>query len=241
MRGALQLAGVVAVLGAGALPAAAQDNYRPTGTRISQAPQRAEPAVARRLMKSTARCVYRRNEATALVFLRATDPVSAPFEVLGNSYDAIEGRLNLGECMGEATMLEQTQGQMAIPSRALRASLAEESYLARHQTALVHASDAPEILTNRPFRASENEAQARGLAAFADCVVFHAPAEADALLRASVGTDDERAKARMLVPALSQCLTAGQEADLSTGGIREMVADGLWARSEYGAAAPTGE
>ncbi|MCL6251913.1 hypothetical protein M3P36_12775 [Altererythrobacter sp. KTW20L] len=233
---------MIASLAAVAMPAMAQERpYRPTGTRIAQAQESVDPNMARRLMKVTARCVYRRNEAAALAFLRQTDAVTAGYEVLGSSSDEIEGRLNLGACMGEAIALEGTQAQMGLPAQVLRASLAEESYLARHASPLVLAANAPEILTNRPIATSTGEAQARGLAAFADCVIYHAPAEADALLRTGVGSDDERAGARAMVPAISQCLAEGQEANLTSRGIREMVADGLWSRSEYGAAAPTGE
>lgn len=236
------LIGTLLLAGLSAVAAQAQERpYRPTGTRISQEPERANPNAARELMKSTARCVYRRHEAAALEFLRVTDPVNAPLSVLGDSYDAIEGRLTIGECMGEATSLEQTQSYMAVQSRALRASLAEEAYLARQQVPLVLPADAPEILDTRFFRAGDLEVQARGLAAFADCVVYHAPTEADALARAAVGSDNERARARALVPAISQCLVEGQEANLTTGGIREMVADGLWSRTEYGATALSGE
>ena len=72
------------------------------------------------------------------------------------------------------------------------------------------------------------------MSAYADCVVFNATTEAHALIHTDVASKEERTAINAIVPALGSCLSAGSQMKLDVASIRALVADGLWARMEYG-------
>ena len=235
----IALAGIAA--GAFAAPVAAQDRYRPTGTRIVQPQEEADPDFARRLLKRTAACVNRYDAAGVVTLLRGGNQAAIDYAAEGVRNEDNRSPLQISECLDEAMNGSQLVVDMRIPPRALRTVLAEEAYLSRHAGPLALPAGSPQVIEGRAVIGGDTPERARAMGIFADCLVFNAPAEADRLLRGPVGGDEERDNARALAPAISQCLTAGQAANFTTSAIRDYVADGLWARSEYLAAQGSGE
>jgi len=234
-----------ALLGAGLIaPALAQNTnhtYRPTGTRIVQEPEPADPDLARRLVKLTGSCVNRRFPDGAVALLRGGNADAFAYAAQGIRNEDNESPLGLSECLHEALNGAQLSTEMRIPERNLRIALAEDAYLRRHPQPLVIAPGSPGTLAGRAVIGGSSPEQARAMGLFADCLVFTAPAEADSLLRGPVGGDEERANARALAPAIGACLANGQQVNFTPTTIREYVADGLWARSEAMAAAGTAQ
>ena len=243
--GHMQRAAIASVIGglvAIYAPAAnAQDVYKPTGTRIGQARQTADPDFARRMLKTTAACVSRLDSAGVVALLRGDSHAALNYAAAGIQNEDDHSPLELSQCLTEAMNGSQVVMEMRIPPRALRTVLAEEAYLKRHSAPLEIAAGSPRVLVGRAVIGGETAAQSQALGIFADCLVFNAPNEADRLVRGPVGGTTERDNARALSASISQCITAGQQANFSTSAIRDIVADGLWARSEFDAARVAGE
>lgn len=239
MRGAVSTAVSIAAVMAVellAVPAAfAQrpEPYTRTGSRIAKDPETLGSGPARQIVKDMARCVHRRNPELAERFLKASDPRTVDYESLGFVAGEAPRILDMEKCKGETRLGYELRSMMRMSTPLFRMALAEESYLARNSRPITISEDSEEILSNRYFVLDADIEQKRALGAFADCTVFHAPAEADRLLRTTPGSQQEVAAAQALVPALSQCLVEGQEVALDVKGIREFAADGLWSRSVY--------
>lgn len=225
------------------LPSAAHAQFEPqtpTGSRISKDPEAVEPQAARLIEKDFATCVFSRNPELVTDFLAKTDPGSTGLPDLGFPNDEVVEAFGMVDCLGDANRASQSDSSMAINVRRMRSLVAEEAYLARHDSALVISDGGEEVLSNRVFSSSNNAEvadDARVKAAIADCVIFNAPTHADALLRTAPASEAERQAVQALIPALSNCIVEGQEVTLTAVSIRAIVADGLWARSYYGAAA----
>jgi len=230
-----------ATLGFCAPSVAAQDVYKPTGTRIGQARQTADPDFTRRMLKLTAACVNRLNADGVVSLLRGDSHAALDYAAAGIQNEADHSPLELSECLTEAMNGSQVVMQMRIPPRALRTVLAEEAYLWRHNGPLQFPPGTPQVLAGRKVIGGETPAQSQTMGIFADCLVFHSPQEADRLLRGPVGGTAERGNAEALSPAISQCLNPGQQANFTTSAIRDIISDGLWARSEFLASAEARE
>ncbi|MXP42379.1 hypothetical protein GRI75_12085 [Altererythrobacter soli] len=219
-----------------AAPAIAQqpEPYKRTGSRIAKPVEQLDAGGARQMLKGVARCVYHDQPDTVERYLRSSDPLAVDYASFGIAQADVIKEFDLPACMNETKAAFQLRTSMRMSGPAFRVALAEEAYLGRHTDALKLPADGPEMLTNRFFVQAASMPQAQALGAFADCVVFHAPAEADDMLRTAPGTKAESDAARALVPALSECLVAGREVRLDEKGIRDIVADGLWSRSHYG-------
>ena len=215
------------------LPAAAQDQEGSADSRISRDQAKANNDKARRAMKDVARCVYRREPDLSEKFLANSDPEGINHEGFGVNSDDFVEKMKLDSCLG--TIMHDLQNTMTLHIRpiSLRSYLAEESYLKSVEEPLRMTEEDNEVLANRFFRATASSA-ARYRAAFADCVVFNSPDLSDALMRTRITTDAETKAVQALVPALSKCLLDGQETELTVQTIRALVAEGLWARIEYG-------
>ena len=186
---------------------------------------------ARKYMKDFAKCVYRRKPERSEKLLRYSDNASINYSAVGFERDEIETKLSLSSCAGDVMDGRQESVVVRISPLSLRNHLAEEAYLSHNASALVIAESDDEVLSNRYETLTATD-KTRFRAAFADCVVYHAVREADALIRTSVATDEERQAVKALVPALSQCLTDGQEMELTVKTIRGLAADGLWSRTQ---------
>lgn len=235
---------VVALVALLAMPADAQntqDEYRPTGTRIISQTQAADPDMGRRLLKTTAACVNRRFGNEVVSLLRNGNPEVVAYAAAGIRDRDNQSPLALSECLRESFNGSQVTSQMRIPERNLRLALAEGAYLRRHAAPLAIAAGSSQTLEGRAVLQGSTPEAARAMGMFADCLVFNAAAEADALVRGPVGGEEEAANARALAPAISQCLSAGQQVNFTPSALRDYAIDGLWARSEAAAGQGSGE
>lgn len=218
-----------------------QDEYRPTGTRIVSQAQTADPDTGRRLLRLTAACVNRRFGAEVVTLLRSGNPEAVAYAAEGIRDRDDQSPLALSECLHEALNGAQVTSQMRIPERTLRLALAEGAYLRRHAVPLAMGEGSPQFIAGRAVLLGSNPQQSQAMGQFADCLVFHAPAEADRLVRGAVGGEEEAANARALAPAIGECLPEGQQINFTASALRDYAIDGLWARSEFAASQGSGE
>lgn len=223
-------------------PAFAQDDNelleseQRVGSRIAKGPETVRADLVRKMQKGLARCIYRRHQELADRYLLSSDPINVDFELLGIEIRDLHDKFSLSKCLSDAMRENQSTVSMKFDLRLFRPLLAEEAYLDRNRQPLLLSADADEFLSDRIFVSTGDLARAKGVAAFADCVVYHAPADSDALLRTGPASVDENEAVRKLVPGLSKCLVEGQEVSLTPLRIRTLVAEGLWARSHHSSA-----
>lgn len=237
------------VLGAASLSfgslAAAQDGplepESKLGSRVPQEADKLEKDVVRVMLRDMARCIENRNPEQSRELLRNSDPTAVAFHSMSFAADELHRELSLTHCLEFVMSNSAIKTQLRFSPSTLRGMLAEAVYLADNESAIEVSEGAPEFLPNRFFAAALIDPKVQAMGAFADCVVYTAPTDADALLRTRPGTGDERQVIQALVPALSNCIVEGQEMAFEIGNIRAIVADGLWSRSYYGPKVPGGD
>ena len=223
----------LAVLALGTVESTAHAQLQPetqTGSRIPVKPKLLDPERTGQMVKPFAQCVYQRNMANASRLLENSDPVSVDFARLNSSESEITKLMKMDDCLGLQGNDMETQLGLRFGSQQLRSMMQEEAYLAQHRVAPALSADAVEILPRHFISTGEALEQAKGIAVFADCLVFADTAGSDALLRTMPGSKNERATARELAPALEACLVQGQNLSLKTSNVRILAADGLWNR-----------
>jgi hypothetical protein len=223
-------------------PAAAQvdEAYKPTGRRTAVPVAKADPSLARRLLKGVAHCIQRRHPDMVTRFLATSDRLSPSLDALGGSDAALAG-MEFSKCLSDTKAGYELNVEMRFNAPALRAALTEEAFLASNPRKFALPQGAAEGVADRFFVESARITQARALGAFADCVTFTATNEADALLRTAPGSVQETAGAQALAPAISACLPNGQSANLTANSIREIAADSLWERSRAAGGSAAGK
>ncbi len=209
-----------------------------TGTRFKKevvTPQRTE---ARDMQKRVARCAAYRNKELARSFVENSDPVGIAFDAIVFKGDNLADALKVAECISRAMKHSTYRMQMHFQYTTLRALMAEEVYLMDNAAPIALAANAEKLVTGRNY--DSLSPRAYGMSQLADCLVFENVSASDALLRSTIGSDAEEAALESLYPALQTCgldPKSGMTLDYSM--IRQVVADGLWARSHYdGADAP---
>lgn len=226
------------------LPAAAMAQLKPEaplGSRQLENPDVVDQTTVRIMQKKFAQCVYYRREELALRFLTSGDPFTLDYDALGMKHDDLNPRYGLDQCLSRAMRAGQSETSLVIRPTLMRTLLAEEVYLDSNPTPLALPAGSSEVLATRVFPASGGTDRARSVAAFADCIAYHGTIEGDTLLRTDPASPEEGEAIRALVPILSNCIVAGEEISFTATSIRAMVAEGLWARSHYGAALAVGQ
>lgn len=217
-----------------AAPASAQmDPAAPTGTRIKQKAEAVDSDLARKIQRKFAQCVYRSRTENAERLLRSSDYLNIDADAFDQSWDELQRSLRMESCLEKASGRFRGLG-MTYSLAGLRAMLTEAAYLDNYDRPLVITEGDEEILTTRSFVEAEDINSTKILAGFADCVVYSAPVEADALVRAEPGSEEENAAIQAIIPHLGPCMPNGNEISLSVASVRSIVADGLWARHAYG-------
>lgn len=196
------------------------------------APAKPRTDAERYVGKGMPLCLYEQWRGRSARLLESSDPVTINFSRAGlvNSDDTMAIPATCLGAMKAGGLKEFDMGGLG-PVRSL---LAEDAYLAANDRPLSIPQGAQEAVERSFVAQGEELQQARALAAFADCVTYHAPVESDALLRTGRATPEEYAAVNTLAPTLGQCLTQGQNLSLTASRVRALVADGLWSRSHYG-------
>jgi len=217
-----------------AMPGAVEQNAQgqaPTGSLIPQKPSGLMAVTGQqreRLFDDFAACVVRHSPAQTRSFLLRSDDFTAD-PALGS----LETYLNLGPCMKDVAANESAlEIRARFSSQSLRNQLAERAYLVAHHAFEPPAPDSPPPPARLFFAAPKDLPTAQANAAFSDCIVAANTAGADKLLRTRSGSQDERAAAFAMAPALSGCLIAGHTMSLTPASVRAYSAVGLWQRYE---------
>ncbi len=197
-----------------------------TGTRIPAKTEAMLAAEAAVVGKRMAGCVYRSSRRNVLKFMNHVD--------LGGSTNFNKEFVEFAEstdfstCLG-VQVLPFGFGSITFSLPVMRDVLAEEIYLSSHSSP---PAPPPAGLVLQPRYVSEgaNLERAKLLHSFADCAILQNLNGADAVLRTKPASSEERLAARALAPALSACLTEGQQIKLNTRSIRSLVAYAMWFR-----------
>ncbi|AXJ96720.1 MULTISPECIES: hypothetical protein [unclassified Sphingomonas] len=214
------------------VPAGAAAQLKPemqTGSMIPVQPRAVEADQAGRIRKGFAQCVYRMGAKGAVVrLLTHSDPGTVDLKAAGVS--DLSRSLSMETCLGRELQADQSTLGYKFTPKVLRGMMMEEAYLSTFAVLPPRPATMTQAVDRTFVSTGDALSVARGLAEFADCVVFKDPEHADALLRTVPNSVAEKTAARALAPALGSCLTAGQTVALNAASIRVFMADGLWNR-----------
>lgn len=210
-------------IGAGAL-LATPVHAQWTGSRIGSNAKKSNPE---ELLQVTAECVARRGPAYAKEILQELPGSEAEFLLLRTN----EG--DIGNCMDNSDLAVGSV-EMTFTARVFRPALAAEMLRKR--------------LSGEKDMAALSEGEAWFLPAlagadldafdgaylsyleFGDCVVSSAPAEAIAYLRTDEDSAEEAKLLSALMPALSPCISSGQEVELTHKSLRMALSEPAYHR-----------
>lgn len=203
------------------------------GTRFKQSPETAEESDARQMQKRIAKCVFYRNKDDVRALLVNSDFDRIDFDAIESDPDTLFDDLDFGDCLGRAMKHSQYKIYATMRYSTLRNLLAEEAYLKDNDEASKLSEGAPKVLTSR-FAFENGGPRAEVLAELSDCITYRNLPAADAVLRERPGTDDELEALDALGTTLVTCLDTEDPPEFSASMVRQLIADGLWARSHYG-------
>jgi len=228
--GAMRRAGIAAGCVFALIATAAHAQLKPevqTGSLIPVKPRTLEREDAGVVRKHFAQCVYRSAKPKVVALLDHSDAVAV--DLPGAHIKNVSAELNMESCLGDEVGINENALGMKFSVNTLRDLLAEEAYLANDRTPPSLPSAVPP-LDAKFVSTGDGLARAQALTAFADCAVTGDLADADALLRTTPGSDQERAAAVALAPGLGKCLVQGQKVSLTPMSIRALLSYGLWTR-----------
>lgn len=204
------------------------------GTRFMREAETAGESDARKMQKRLARCIFFRNKDHVRKLLANSDFDRINFDALPfderNFYDEID----FAKCISSATTASSFKLRVSMQYSTLRNLLAEEVYVKDNADAPVLEEGAP---TKVPGRVTFGRSSPRAevLAEVSDCISYRNGAVAHEFLSSKPGTSPELDAIEKLWPTLLTCLETENPPELSISMIRQMVADGMWARSHFDA------
>lgn len=210
-----------------ATPAAAQAPAPEPGVRLgSRIPVNEEPETpsqreAAQTLQRFARCLVDRRADLAAAIVNP--PHAHPDTVrLANFQRA---RTPMSRCL-------TTAAQMSATLRLMTGAFAEQLYRKRFPSLPPLAAPQP-----LPRYTDSDDASFAATVAFANCLIDAAPETADALIRSAVGSDEEQAAYQVLAGKYQSCLDAGNTLVISRIALRTGIADQLYRRALFQAAA----
>lgn len=204
------------------------------GTRFTVELEAMEGDEMRVFLKRIGRCLARNDRDLAQKVLENSDPIRIDYDAVGMDFREIADEMNMGRCLGASMPPSARYMQINYNGTLIRGLLAEEMYLHGNDDAPVIGEGDPVSLDNRFFVGGMADPVAMSRAAYADCVVYNAPALAHEMLDANPNSKDEREAAQALAPVFEQCLGSGEPVSFTLWQMRPYIADGLWSRSHYG-------
>lgn len=204
------------------------------GTRFKQSPETASETDARQMQKRLARCVFYGNEEEIAELLANSDFDRIDFDATAFTSDEFFDDIDFGRCLGRSMKQSQYKILARIQYSTLRNLLAEEAYLYESKNSPVREDGAPTLIEDR-FAYVKGSPRAAVLAKVSDCITFRNGPAAHVLLGEVPRSKGEGEALEALWPALLTCLEAEEPPELSTSMVRQMIADGMWARSHYSA------
>ena len=203
-----------------------------TGSHIPIEVETLEQGEARRMQKDVGRCVYARNEDLSVQYLRKSNFFQIDYDGFGHQSDEIPELFDMSHCLSRAMRNNQRRTLMRFDMSILRTMLAEEAYLDRHNRPIAATELGEKSLNSRYLVPQYSSVGVNMVADYADCMVFHAPAQTDYLLRTHPASSNETEAIDALQSTMRQCGLQNGQIELSPTTIRALVADGLWSRSE---------
>lgn len=228
-----------------ATPVAAQRKIDPDrvdksqiGSRFKMTEEAVDRGDMRKIQKKMMRCTASGDWDLARELLTKSDPANTDYEALSVDYETMLDKMNFDRCMIRAIPQRASMMSLRMNPATMRSAFAEEVYLQDNDEAPVIREGDPEYLDNRFYVSGEPYIMAEVPARLADCIVYRAPVKAHEFLDANPTSKGEREAAEALGPTVSECLP-GDDAEVSfpISQLRAYVADGLWARTHYGATA----
>lgn len=200
------------------------------GTRFLLEPESVDAQTARYLQKRIANCIYNRQEETVERLLANSDFYQIDYDAVGIAPDSLFDDLEMSHCMGRVMQGRYRELYMRFQHSTIRNLLAEEAYLATVDARSVSEDVADSEIPDR-FGSRRVHRQVSQMAELTDCIVYGASGAADAILRSRPGSDEEMEAIGQMVPRFVECADSNEGLTVSPSLLRQMVADGLWARS----------
>lgn len=253
----IALLGGAALLAAGvAVPVLAQsnnDDYTPLNSRIKRDQQyptdvrpkvipqeklsKAELNQGQQMLRVFTRCLYTRSRSGAVEFLNQTDFGFVNFAQIDKQPQDVAKTFGFQDCLTRSTMVNDSGVVLPWSALSLRSWLVQAAYLDRN-------SNGPNwvrqgyVTGPRHYPLSQSNPQVQAAMAFADCVVASDPYHADYFYRTAAGSAEEQEAIGGLTPALSSCLTQGQQVQLSPVILHAWLGEALWHASTDSVPAP---
>lgn len=200
------------------------------GTRFLLEPESVEAQTARYLQKRIANCIYNRDEETVEHLLANSDFYQIDYAAVGIASDALFDDLEMSHCMGRVMQGRYRELYIRFQNATIRNLLAEEAYLATVDDPSGSDGGGASEIPDR-FAGRRVHPQVSQMAALTDCIVYGSPDAADAMLRSRPGSDAEVDAVGLLAPQFVECANSDEALTVSASLLRQMIADGLWARS----------
>ena len=211
-----------------AAPASAQvDQDVQLGSKIPVRPAKADPILDGQIRDRYVSCAYGPHKEKIDAYLIGSDPVTANPDDFGIDMKRMTRRHDLRNCF--ELIGDQVQASISYTPTAFRYMMLEAAYLRAHEE--LPADQETRVAAPRSYVSTGERLElAKSLATLSDCMVAHDAVSADTLLRTRSGTKKETEAAMAMVPALSACITQGQDLKITAANIRSFAAEGMWQR-----------
>ncbi|MEH6663051.1 MAG: hypothetical protein V7679_15505 [Parasphingorhabdus sp.] len=236
MKIASAILGSLVILGLGgqaSSPAHAQVNPDiQLGSKIPVRPEKPDPVKDGLVRDRYVSCAYGPHQKQIDGLLAISDPLTVDFEGAGIKESKMFRQWNIRECF--VAQGDAVQTSISFSRSAFRYMMLEAAYLRAHPE--VPANHEKWVAKPRDYvTTGDMLPTVTALGTMSDCIAVQDSVGADKLLRTASGTQKEKQAAMDLVPALSACIVAGQQLQLTPANIRGFAADGLWQRFVAGA------
>jgi len=248
-------AGLVMVLVAMPVPALAQgndDDFTPLNSRIRrdrQYPTEPRTRIDRSLISQAgrersrnmgdqfARCLWDRSNEDGRDLLTRTDFGFVNFAQIGLDGASIRDHYPIQTCLSRVASTHNSSVNLSYTAEAMRRWYIQAAYLDTWRDGPTWAVPG-QVAGERQYPLSAHNPAVHTAVEFADCVVSQDPHAADYFFRTAADSEGERAAVEQLTPALSPCLPAGQQIELSPFALRVWLGEALWHAANTSAAAP---
>lgn len=179
-------------------------------------------------------CVVKADRAKVTKYLANSDSVNVDYAAIGS--DPMRFMFYFPALMSGCAKynVPQLRDSVFMKAGGLRNLLLEAAYLDAAKTTpkpLLNANGEPAEAPARTFATKDDKLPAaQTFAALADCTAAKGSTEADAVLRTTTGSAEERTAAVALAPVIGTCVQEGTNISLTPATIRTIAAEGMWQR-----------
>jgi hypothetical protein len=196
-----------------------------------------ELAQSQEMGRVFSRCLYTRSRSGAIELLGKTDFGFVNFAQIGMQPQQAAQTYGFQDCLRRATMVYGESVVLPYNAVSLRSWLLQAAYFDRNPNGPTWIRQGY-VTAPRTYPLSQNDPRIQASMAFADCVVATDPNRADRFFRTAEGTAEQQQAIADLTPALSSCLTQGQQVELSPVILHAWLGEALWHASVDSVPAP---